>query len=218
MATQVTCDVKTNADEGSFTVVTTEGLSEITNTKVQKKTVLRTSGDSEIGGKAFKNNSRIVVKKAGDDCETKAGDDCETTEVTLNTTLFKNSIFNAKGETKLTIDGTNFNKSIANMSNYDDSIQFKGGKVAGSALKMGKGDDTVTFGANTQFANTTKIGLGKDGGSDVVEFKSAPTDGKVVINQFDKNDTLIVGGESFSLDDINNGKAAEFTNIKINFA
>ena len=210
MATQVTCDVKTNADEGSFTVVTTEGLSEITNTKVQKKTVLRTSGDSEIGGKAFKNNSRIVVKKAGDDCE--------TTEVTLNTTLFKNSLFNTKGETKLTIDGTSFTKSTANMSNCDDSIQFKGGKVAGSALKMGKGDDTVTFGANTQFANTTKIGLGKNGGSDVVEFTSAPTDGKVVINQFDKNDTLIVGGESFSLDDINNGKAAEFTNIKINFA
>ena len=208
MATQVTPEVKTNAEEGSFTVVELEEGTQITNTSNQKNVKHSVSGDSVVDGAKMTNGTVVSKTAAG-----------ESNDVSVNTKSFKGGLLRSTGQgsTNFSLEGTKFVNSAAKHGNSDDSISFKNTTVRNAKTQMGAGDDTVTFGAGTQFSGKTKVNLGK-GGTDVVEFDSAPQNGKVIVNKFDENDTLIVGGESFSREDIEAGKAAEFTNIKINFA
>ena len=111
-------------------------------------------------------------------------------------------------------------KTSVTGANKGDSVKFTGKTtVQRSSLDMGKGADTVTFGAKTQFVGKTTIDLGPAGGkADKVIFKGSNTaeGGKVVIENFDSKDKLLVNGEVLKQSDLEDG--AKIDGIKIEFA
>ena len=113
-----------------------------------------------------------------------------------------------------------FKKASITGSKKGDSVQFSGKTtVQRSSLDMGKGADTVTFGAKTKFDKTTTIDLGTAGGkADKVIFKGRNTaeGGKVVISNFDSKDKLLVKGEVLKQSDLEDG--VKIDGIKIEFA
>jgi len=166
----------------------------------------------------FTDSTAIVaskpVKEADVTVSTKKG---ETVSVGIEATRVKKSDFtvDGKGSMDMTVKTGTFQKSTVTGGKKADSISFGNqATVKGATMDMGKGDDSVTFGAETKFKGKTSIDLGKKG-ADVVEFKAEPTSGKIVIDNFDKKDTLIIGGETFTFEDLQDAK---FSNIKINFA
>ena len=166
----------------------------------------------------FSDDTAIVgskpIKEADVTISTKKG---ETVKLGVEGTRVKKSEFTTegKGSLDMTVKTGTFQKNTITGGKKADSISF-GNQVTvkGVTMDMGKGDDSVTFGAETKFKGKTSIDLGKKG-ADVVEFKAEPTSGKIVIDNFDKKDTLIIGGETFTFDDLQDAK---FSNIKINFA
>ena len=104
--------------------------------------------------------------------------------------------------------------------NKGDSVKFTGKTtVQRSSLDMGKGADTVTFGGKTQFVGKSTLDLGPAGGkADKVIFKGSNTaeGGKVVIENFDSKDKLLVNGEVLKQSDLEDG--AKIDGIKIEFA
>jgi hypothetical protein len=155
------------------------------------------------------------AKKSNITAETDKG---KTAEVTLNAN-FKGGKIDTKGSGKIEVNvNSTFSKSFVKGGKKSDSVQFNA-KVKGSKISLGKGNDTVVFNETTIFSNKgkTTVDLGKGGGKDIIEFKTEPNSGKVVIKNFDKKDTLIVGKSSYDYDDLKNNNM-EFPNIKINLA
>ena len=112
-----------------------------------------------------------------------------------------------------------FKKVSITGSNKGDSVQFSGKTtVQRSTLDMGKGADTVTFGAKTQFVGKTTIDLGPAGGkADKVIFKgnNTPDGGRVVIENFDSKDKLLVEGKVYKAKNL---EGMKIDGIKIEFA
>ncbi len=208
MATQVTPDVEIIAPEGSVEVVELEAGTEIVNLKPVKEAEVSVTGEKPVA---------IAGKQMADSTVTGTAKKGETAEVVLQTKTFKNSevTVDGKGSLDLTVNTGSFKKSTIEGGKKADSVSFGNQTTVKKAnIDLGKGDDTVTFKANTSFKGKTKIDLGNKG-SDVVEFAEAPKGGKVVVSNFDKNDTLVVGGETFTYDDLKGG--AEVSGIKIKF-
>ena len=111
-------------------------------------------------------------------------------------------------------------KTTITGGNKGDSVKFTGKTTVQKAnLDLGKGADTVTFGNNTAFVGKSTIDLGPAGGkADKVIFKGSNTadDGKVVIQNFDSKDKLLVNGEVLKQSDLEDG--AKIDGIKIEFA
>ena len=111
-------------------------------------------------------------------------------------------------------------KTTITGGNKGDSVKFTGKTTVQRAnLDLGKGADTVTFGNNTAFVGKSTIDLGPAGGkADKVIFKGSNTadDGKVVIQNFDSKDKLLVNGEVLKQSDLEDG--AKIDGIKIEFA
>ena len=113
-------------------------------------------------------------------------------------------------------------KTTINGGKKGDSVKFTGKTTVKKAnLDLGKGADTVTFGAKTQFLAKSTIDLGPAGGkADKVIFKGSNTaeGGKVVIENFDSKDKLLLNGEVLKQSDLEDGKTIDGTSIKIEFA
>ena len=209
VATQVTPEVKTSAKEGSFTVVELDEGTQITHTSSQQEVKHAVSGNAIVGGAKMTNSAVVSRTEAG-----------ETNEVLLSSKYFKGGVLQSKGQgsTNFSLEGTKFHNSAAKHGNSDDSISFTGTTVKSAKIQMSGGSDTVTFGASTEFRGTTKVNLGS-GGADVAEFDSAiqSKNPKGILNKFDEQDILKVGGVEVTSDDLQNGDADQFTGIKINF-
>ena len=85
-------------------------------------------------------------------------------------------------------------------------------------IEVGKGSDTVTFAGNAKNkfkGGESAIDLGK-GGKDVVEFTKFKNikNGGVIIENFDKKDTLIVNKKSYDYDKLQD---KSFKGIEIEF-
>lgn len=121
-------------------------------------------------------------------------------------------------------------------SKKDDSVKFGNSKITGGqkgdfvkfgnrstvnngTIVLGKGGDTITFGKKTTFKGKTVVNV-TPGGKDVVTFgKNPPTiDDKasIVIKNFDKQDKLNVGSDTFGYNKIKNG--ADIPGIEVKFA
>ena len=115
-----------------------------------------------------------------------------------------------------------FKKATITGGKKGDSVKFSGKTtVQRSSLDMGKGADTVTFGGKTQFVGKSTLDLGPAGGkADKVIFKGRNTaeGGKVVIENFDSKDKLLLNGEVLKQSDLEDGKTIDGTSIKIEFA
>jgi hypothetical protein len=209
MATEVTPDVGiASASIDSFTVVELPGGgASITYTEPTKKEAFEISGNLELSGASLtKSNITAELDKG------------KTAEVTLNTN-FKSGKIETKGSGKIEVNvNSTFSKSFVKGGKKSDSVQFNA-RVKDSKISLGKGNDTVVFNQTTIFSSKgkTAVDLGKGGGKDVIEFKTEPNAGKVVVKNFDKKDTLIVGGSSIDYDNLKTNNV-EFPNIKINLA
>ena len=83
-------------------------------------------------------------------------------------------------------------------------------------MEMGKGNDTVRFGADTEFKGKSTLDLGK-GGKDAVILESAEgANGKLTITNVGRKDTITVGDETFKGKDVANG--ASIPGVKVELA
>ena len=199
----------TNGGSNPPEVIATEDFTELLFTSTSKGFEAEVTADSPTAIVASK-----PVKEADVTLSAKKG---ETVAIGIEGTRVKKSDFtvDGKGSMDMTVKTGTFQKNTVTGGKKADSISF-GNQVTvkGSEMDLGKGNDTVTFGAETKFKGKTTLDLGSKG-KDVVEFKAEPTSGKVVIDNFDKRDELIIGGETFTKEDLEDAK---FSNIKINFA
>ena len=141
-----------------------------------------------------------------------------TPKVVLQTTNFTKSDIkiSGKGAGEVKSNTGGFVQSKITGGKGKDSVSFgKQSTVNKGKIDLGKGSDSITFAKSTTFKRKTTIDLGK-GGKDVVTFGKAVKNGSVVIKNFDKDDKLVVGKDTFDYKDIKKG--AEIPGIKINLA
>ncbi len=127
----------------------------------------------------------------------------ETASVVIGVTKAKNLEFqtSGKGATDLSVpEGKMMKPSITTAKgNATDSITFGSSSTLKSAdISTGKGADTLTF--NGRLKGKTTVESGK--GNDVIEVNRQSGKGKLILSDFSKKDTLVVGDETFTLDNI----------------
>jgi len=114
------------------------------------------------------------------------------------------------GKGKININTGAFRNSTIKGGKKNDSIRFGNESIVNNnSINLGKGGDSITFKPRTTFKGKTTINLVK-GGKDVVKFGKNPNlqkGAKVVIKNFDKQDKLIVGKNTFNYNDIKRGSA-----------
>lgn len=168
-------------------------------------------GPTEISAKSLVKAKVEAVTKKG-----------KTLSVGIEATKVEKSSIDATGKGKFDFQagkGT-FTKTDISGTSKNDSIKFGSkSKLKTVDIDTGKGSDTVTFAGNTKNkfkGGDTAVDLGK-GGKDVVEFTKFKNikGGNVIIENFDKKDTLIVNKKSFDYDKLQD---KDFKGIEIDFA
>ena len=155
------------------------------------------------------------VKKATFNAVTEEG---ETVVVAVQSKRVKQSDFTAEGEgsLELNVNTGTFAKNNVSGTDQADSLKFGNqATVKGTSTALGDGDDSVTFKKKVTVKGRNTIDLG-EGGSDTVTLKGgAPEKGKLIITNFDENDTLVLKREAFTFEDL---KDTKIEGIKIEFA
>ena len=191
---------------------------------------------NEDGGTAIaiKQNSSIAVKAKGDTAITGkkisessvsvAAKKSESTNIVFETTVVKNTTVTNEGKGTLEVNiNTGKHKNLTidatvggeKDKKRDDLVRVKDGvRMSKGRMNMGRGDDTVRFGDVT-FKGRTIVDLGK-GGKDAVVLEAAPAPGKLIVTSFSKKDTITVGDETFTFQDIKKG--AEIPGVKVELA
>ena len=124
----------------------------------------------------------------------------ETVNVTLAVTKAANLEFSNTGKaaTELSVaEGKFLNSSIATAKGKaEDSISFGASStIKGALISLGKGNDTLTFSGRMKGKTTVESGKGRD----LIEVNSKDRGkGKLVLSDFNKKDTLVVGDETFT--------------------
>ena len=166
--------------------------------------------DAEISGKKLSDSTVSVQAEKG-----------ESTTVSIETTFFKNGTIVNEGSGSLEVNlntGKVKNLTIdAGNKKRNDSITIADDvKLIKASMEMGKGNDTVRFGADTEFKGKSTLDLGK-GGKDAVILESADgANGKLTITNVGRKDTITVGDETFKGKDIANG--ASIPGVKVELA
>ena len=140
-------------------------------------------------------------------------------EVNIKTSFVRSDVV-TKGNTSidLLVKGGRANGSTFSGESGNDSIQFRGASLKNTKVYLGKGSDTVTF-KNSEFAKRTTVDLGaqKNAKADLVKIDKPVEGGKIVIENFDKKDTLKLDGKKYSYDDLTSKPSPTLDNIKIKF-
>ena len=124
----------------------------------------------------------------------------ETVNVTLAVTKAAKLEFvtTGKGATELSVaEGKFLNSSVTTAKGKaEDSISFGAASIVkGAFISTGKGNDTVTFSGRMKGKTTVESGKGRD----LIEVNSKDRGkGKLVLSDFNKKDTLVVGDETFT--------------------
>ena len=124
----------------------------------------------------------------------------ETVNVTLAVTKAAKLEFvtAGKGATELSVpEGKLLNSSITTAKGKaEDSISFGAASIVkGAFISLGKGNDTLTFSGRMKGKTTVESGKGRD----LIEVNSKDRGkGKLVLSDFNKKDTLVVGDETFT--------------------
>lgn len=142
-----------------------------------------------------------------------------------NTTLSNSEVTGNENANKLGFGGTASAKSkanvvsrfvSANMAGGDDSISFaKRSAVKNSSFDLGQGADSITFARGARAAKTD-IDLGVDQDVDRVRIARLKDMKKVVIDNFDKGDTLKIGGKTYEYNDLQDRDGKFGKNLKVN--
>ena len=124
----------------------------------------------------------------------------ETAKVTLAVTKAAKLEFvtTGKGATELSAaEGKLLKPSITTAKGKaEDSISFGAASTVKAAfISTGKGNDTVTFSGRMKGKTTVESGKGRD----LIEVNSKDRGkGKLVLSDFNKKDTLVIGDETFT--------------------
>ena len=139
----------------------------------------------------------------------------ETATFVVDVAKAKNLTFETagKGATELTYSsGKHVGHTIttATKGKAPDSISFNSASTVKSAdISTGKGADSLTFNGRLKGKTTVESGKGRD----VIEVNRQSGKGKLILSDFSKKDTLIVGDETFKLDNIDDApKFIKFPN------
>ena len=138
----------------------------------------------------------------------------KTAKFSLAVTKAKKLTFetSGKGSTDLEVAEGRFLKgSITTAkSKAQDSITFSPASIVKSAdIDTRGGSDSLTFSGRLKGKTTIASGKGKD----VIEVNRESGKGKLILSDFNKKDTLIVGDDSFRLKDIENGDAPKWIKL-----
>ena len=124
----------------------------------------------------------------------------QTAEITLAVTKASNLEFSTstKAATELSVsEGKLIKPTITTAKGKaEDSIKFgSDSTVKGALISLGKGPDTLTFSGKMKGKTTVESGKGRD----LIEVNSEDRGkGKLVLSDFNKKDTLVVGDETFT--------------------
>ena len=102
-----------------------------------------------------------------------------------------------KGATEFSVQKANSEPSITTAKGKaEDSISFGASStVKGASISLGKGSDTLTFSGRMKGKTTVESGKGRD----LIEVTSKDRGkGKLVLSDFNKKDTLVIGDETFT--------------------
>ena len=184
------------ADLGKIDIVGLDnaGLTELVVNSPIKDLAIGLKGDQEIA---------IAGARIVDTVITNEAPKGETAAVTIAVTKAKNLVFETtgKGATDLSVpEGRLMKPTITTAKGKaPDSISFGAASTIKSAdISTGKGADTITFNGRMKGKTTVESGKGKD----VIEVNRQSGKGKLILSDFNKKDTLIVGDETFKLADI----------------
>jgi hypothetical protein len=112
----------------------------------------------------------------------------------------------------------NFTNNVANTdfigTSRAESIRFAA-NVNNVDIKMDGGPDSIQFGGGANVVNTV-IDLGQDTGRDIVEFASLDNVRNTTIKNFGRTDTLKIGGQTFTYNDLQNADFGDKLIIKFN--
>ena len=167
------------------------------------KTTVFATGVGAFTGQGV-SNSEVVLES------TKKNTD--TPKFVLANKNFSKSEIKVSGNGKGTVNINTgaFRNSTIRGGKKNESIRFGNETIVNNnSINLGKGGDSITFKPRTTFKGKTTINLVK-GGKDVVKFGKNPNlqkGAKVVIKNFDKQDKLIVGKNTFNYNDIKRGSA-----------
>ena len=104
----------------------------------------------------------------------------------------------------------------ANLAAGDDSVSFaKRSSDKNSSFDLGTGADSITFARGAQ-AKRTDIDLGVDNDGDRVKIAKLNGLKRVVIDNFDKGDTLKIGGKTYEYADLKKNDGKFGNNLKVN--
>ena len=189
-------------------VVQTEDFAELVFQKQSVGYEAELKGDTAIAAsKPVKESTFTAVTEAG-----------ETVVVAVQSKRVKQSEFSTEGEgsLELNVNTGTFAKNSITGGDQSDSVKFGNqATVKGTSADLGDGDDTVTFKKKVMIKGKNTIDLG-EGGADTVELKGgAPGKGKLVITNFDENDTLVLKKKNFTYEDLQETK---IEGMKIEFA
>jgi len=186
-------------DEAQFSNIDIVGLE---NADVTELTINAPVSDVELG---LKGDQDIAIAGARivDSVITNEAGSGETASVVIGVTKAKNLTFetSGKGATDLSVPVGKMTKPTISTAkgNATDSITFGSSSTLKSAdISTGKGSDTLTF--NGRMKGKTTVESGK--GNDVIQVNRQNGKGKLILSDFSKKDTLIVGNETFTLDNV----------------
>ena len=195
-------ELKFNFGEGEVTATQVAIGAAVTDVT----TKINNDADIVFAGKAMK-DSAVTVKKS------KTGD--SSSIVRFENTLNEDVVLKSKKGTAvdLNIAEGKFRRSgfTAGKGKLDDSVSTgSSSKLIASEFNLRKGDDTFNLGGGSKLKKTNTVTFGK-GGTDTVNIGDnvqAGKKAKLIVEGMDKKrDTVVYGGESFTREDIESGKA-----------
>ncbi len=172
---------------------------------VSNATIFSTN-NSAIGGAGVNSATVSLSKNAG------------KMNFQVKQSTIANSTVTATDSTQSKIKMTNSESSdsLFTLGNMNDSISFAGNsKINNSRIDMSSGNDTIQFTGRSVIGgvNNITLGAGRDTVSIERNVKLANNTSSLVIKDFDKDDTLRMGGRSYNLNDIAGGRV-EYAEIK----
>lgn len=170
---------------------------------------LSTKADQSYSGLSVDNfDSQTVVIKKADFRKLDfrySADDGGSARVS-STSLVDASFGSGNRSTKETLvfgGGSSVAGTRANLGKGRDYLEFKKDSVStDGSYNLGKGSDTAVFAPRSSAGTGNSVDLGSDSASDVVNISRARNVKGLEITNFGKEDQLIIGGKSYSYDEV----------------
>ncbi|MEB3262786.1 MAG: hypothetical protein VKJ66_00270 [Synechococcus sp.] len=199
MATTTTKESEVIVPEGQAAPIVTEtpqGTSVVFGGQTQGTTVVAKEGTTVVSGE----------KTTGSSFQLGAGANLVFADYKLK----KSDISGDDGANEVDAEGTVAKKASFELGGGVDSVAFGDGSVVKkSSINLGAGADEVLFSGGSKVTKTD-IDLGSDSDADTIIIEDGADIKKLTLKNFGPEDELIIGGRTFTSDDIVDGKIPGF--------